>query len=54
MSDTLATHGSSLSNPLTSFVGRDLELATVVGILQRPDVRLPTLTGPGGIGSWRL
>jgi predicted ATPase len=40
--------------PLTSFIGRDQELATLSALLQRPDVRLVTLTGPGGIGKTRL
>ena len=40
--------------PLTSFVGRDREIATVTVFVHRPDVRLITLTGPGGIGKTRL
>jgi predicted ATPase len=38
----------------TPFLGRDLEVAEVVDLLQRPDVRLVTITGPGGIGKTRL
>jgi predicted ATPase len=37
---------------LTSFVGREWEMATLRGLLQRS--RLVTLTGPGGIGKTRL
>ncbi|HKG24000.1 MAG TPA: hypothetical protein VKB09_00040, partial [Thermomicrobiales bacterium] len=33
--------------PLTSFVGRERELAAVVDLLSQPGIRLVTLTGPG-------
>jgi predicted ATPase/DNA-binding CsgD family transcriptional regulator len=40
--------------PLTPFIGRDRERAVLRDLLLRDDVRLVTLTGPGGIGKTRL
>jgi predicted ATPase len=45
---------SGLPAARTRFVGRDRERAAVSALLQRDDVRLLTLTGPGGIGKSRL
>ena len=38
----------------TGFVGREKEVADAIELLLRPDVRLATITGPGGIGKTRL
>ncbi|GMA15226.1 tetratricopeptide repeat protein (plasmid) [Deinococcus metallilatus] len=46
--------GVGLPTSAASFIGRSLELAEIARLLARPDVRLLTLTGPGGIGKTRL
>lgn len=51
---TLESHRTNLPSQATPFIGRRRELAAVADILRRPDVRLATLTGPGGIGKTRL
>lgn len=45
---------TNLPVPVTPFVGRDRELAELVALIGRDDVRLVTLTGPGGTGKTRL
>lgn len=44
----------ALPTEVSSFVGRTTELAELCGLLQDDDVRLVTVTGPGGIGKTRL
>ncbi len=45
---------ASLPRASTPLVGRDRELADLVGLAASPEVRLVTLTGPGGSGKTRL
>jgi len=47
-------HRTNLPIPATPFLGRERELADVGALLSRRDVRLLTLTGPGGTGKTRL
>ena len=48
------TQPANLPSQLTPFVGREREVEEVCQRLLRPDVRLLTLTGPGGVGKTRL
>jgi predicted ATPase/DNA-binding CsgD family transcriptional regulator len=40
--------------PLTTLFGRDGSVAEALGLLGRDDIRLLTITGPGGIGKTRV
>ncbi|MFL5662411.1 MAG: LuxR C-terminal-related transcriptional regulator, partial [Ktedonobacteraceae bacterium] len=51
---TAAAYFSNLPAQLTPLIGREREVTAVRDLLQRPDVRLVTLTGTGGIGKTRL
>lgn len=58
LADAPAHHSEPRSNSLpvqrTAFIGREQEMAALRQLLSRADVRLVTLTGPGGIGKTRL
>lgn len=51
---TLDSQRTNLPSQATPFIGRQRELAALSDLLKRDDVRLVTLTGPGGIGKTRL
>jgi predicted ATPase/Tfp pilus assembly protein PilF len=47
-------HETNLPVPATPFLGREREIDQISELLRRSDVRLVTLTGPGGSGKTRL
>ena len=47
-------HQTNLPVPSTPFLGREHELEEVLALLAREEIRLLTLTGPGGTGKTRL
>lgn len=51
---TLGSAHSNLPAQPTALLGREREVTTLVQRLRRQEVRLVTLTGPGGIGKTRL
>ena len=51
---TLENRPTNLPPQPTALIGRERELAEVVELVRRPDVRMLTLTGPGGAGKTRL
>ncbi len=50
---TLPSHPTNLTIPPTSLIGRDAEVASVLRLLDE-EMRLVTLSGPGGSGKTRL
>jgi predicted ATPase/DNA-binding CsgD family transcriptional regulator len=54
MSDQLKAQFYNLPTQLTPLIGRAPEIQAVCVLVRHPEVRLVTLTGPGGVGKTRL
>jgi predicted ATPase/DNA-binding CsgD family transcriptional regulator len=54
IADRFSAHAASLPVSLTSLIGREQEVNSLRDLVRREDVRLITLTGPGGVGKTRL
>ena len=50
----LVTHPTNLPDDATPFIGRERGDHEIAGLLRHPQVRMVTLTGPGGTGKTRL